>query len=113
MGLYEGFSAVGSSVTNIQALSAWAHSVSDAVDAGVPTDDAFGLLKATGVPLSSPLGKWMEQVSETAEATPPSGGVGIFDTLRDAAMIPIGAALAPALLFALITTLFALAADEF
>lgn len=82
MGLYEGFSAVGSSVTNIPALSAWAFSVSQAVDAGVPTDDAFGLLKATGVPLSSPLGKWMEQISETAEATPPSGGVGIFDSLR-------------------------------
>ena len=81
MGLYDGYSPTGSSVTNLSALNAWAYAVSTSADLGIPTADAFSLVKATGVPLSSPLGKWMEQVSETAEAGG-AGGVGIFDALR-------------------------------
>lgn len=84
MGLYDGFNATGSNVTNRTALSNWAAAVSAAVDAGVPTNDALTLAKATGEPLSSPLGRWLRQISETAEAAPPSGGVGIFDTLKAA-----------------------------
>lgn len=88
MGLLDGFTAVGASVTNKTALRAWAATVCTAVDAGVPTDDALGLAKAVGVPLSSPLGRWLLQISETAEATPPSGGVGIFDSLK-ASQVPL------------------------
>lgn len=83
MGLFDGYNPTGSSVTNLQALSNWAYAVSRSADLSIPTNDAFGLAKATGVPLSSPLGRWMHQVSETAEAGG-VGGVGIFDALRAA-----------------------------
>lgn len=83
MGLYDGFNATGSNVTDRGALAAWAYAVSKAADSRVATNDALTLAKAVGEPLSSPLGQWMIQVSATAEAGGGSG-VGIFDALRRA-----------------------------
>lgn len=83
MGLFDAYSPTGSEITNISALSRWAYAVSRSADLGIPTDDALTLAKATGEPLSSPLGRWLRQISETAEAGG-AGGVGIFDALKAA-----------------------------
>lgn len=68
MGLYDGFSAVGSSVTNKGALQRWAANVSTAADNGIPANSALEAARATGVPMSSPLGRWLKAISVAADA---------------------------------------------
>lgn len=82
MGLYDGFSAVGSSVTNKNALQRWAANVSHAADTGDAHGAALEAARATGVPLSSPLGRWLREVSVAADAAVYHGSM--IDTLKAA-----------------------------
>ncbi len=67
MSLYDGFSPTGSGVTNVQALALWAKKVATAIDLGAASG-TLSLAKTLGVPLSSPLGRWIVKVSEAADA---------------------------------------------
>jgi hypothetical protein len=87
---FDSYTPTGSGVTNLHAMRAWAYAVSLTAGSGgaVQTDDAHGLARATNVPASSPLGRWMRRISTVAEAGG-SGGNGLLDALK-AAQIQLG-----------------------